>query len=292
MREERMFAPATLQVYPLVAPVEAFGLSPRQPFGDRATRRCLFEDPLRMVGVRDYEIGDDPRRIHWKATARAGELRSKVYEASSQHNLLLFLDINTYKESWMGIDPFLQEFTIAAAASLCNWALEENYAVGLAANSALMNVAGTAPDRPGAANALMASRPFSNRVNVPFARDNGQLERILSTLARLIPYFGSSMAELIDSQYAAASAGTTVLLVCAAAVLSAGTIDALLALRTRGAEVHLALTGDAIDKVPVETYDLPLHYLGGKEKWHELIASTSASGEQSRQPHAASILLD
>jgi len=152
VREERVSARETLLVYPLVAPLESFGLPPRHPFGERATPRRLLEDPLRTAGVREYVAGDDPRRIHWKATARAGELRSKIYEPSSQYRLLILLDINTYLEPWMGLDLEIQELTITAAASLAMWALDEGYAVGLLANSLMMGLSGesaTADDGPG-----------------------------------------------------------------------------------------------------------------------------------------------
>src|SRR5947209_16597047 len=98
-REERVPARETLLVYPLVAPIESFDLPPRYPFGERATPHRLLEDPLRIAGVREYALGDDPRRIHWKATARAGELRSKIYEPSSQYRLFILLDINTDRKS-------------------------------------------------------------------------------------------------------------------------------------------------------------------------------------------------
>jgi hypothetical protein len=39
----------------------------------------------------------------------------------------------------------------------------------------------------------------------------------------------------------------------------------------RGTAVHLVLTGNPDASETVETYDLPVHYVGGKEKWHELI---------------------
>jgi ATPase family associated with various cellular activities (AAA)/Protein of unknown function DUF58 len=83
---------------------------------NRATPRRLLEDPLRVAGVREYVLGDDPRRIHWKATARAGELRSKIYEPSSRYRLLMLLDINSYPEPWMGLDSEIQELSIAAAS--------------------------------------------------------------------------------------------------------------------------------------------------------------------------------
>ncbi len=82
----------TLLVYPLIASLQDLGLAPLSLFGEGASSRRLFEDPLRVIGVRDYQLGDDPRRIHWKATARTGELRSKIYEYSNQHRVLFLLD--------------------------------------------------------------------------------------------------------------------------------------------------------------------------------------------------------
>ncbi len=289
VREEQISAPTSLLVYPPIIPLENFGLAPHQPFGDHTMPRHLFEDPLRMVGIRDYLVGDDPRRIHWKATARAGELRSKIYEPNSQHHVLFFLEINTYKESWMGIDPDIQELTISASASLTQWALDEGYTVSLVANSLLTNLLGTGMERtpppinPAPSSQLVAAstQSFINQVKIPFARDDDQWERILSALARLVPYFGSPMHKLIDNEHNNLPFGTVVVLVSPGAVLAAETVESLLALRVRGASVHLALTGEGDEKVT--TYDLPVHYLGGKETWHEFIASTNRSSAAAQQ---------
>src|SRR6266702_63776 len=280
VREERVPARESLLVYPLVAPIESFGLPPRHPFGERATPRRLLEDPLRVAGVREYVLGDDPRRIHWKATARAGELRSKIYEPSSQYRLLILLDINTYNESWMGLDPEIQELTIAAAASIAMWALDEGYTVGLLANSLMMGLSGESASTGDeqAISTLTAAQAFIHRVRVPMARSSGQREQLLSALGRLLPYFGSPMDALVDAERFTLPLGTTVVLVCAAAVLREETLESLVDLRAHGAAVHLALTGDPESKVGAEIYDLPVYRLGGREVWRELTRSASSEG--------------
>ncbi len=236
IREERVPVRESLLVYPLVAPLASFGLPPRYPFGERATPHRLLEDPLRVAGVREYVLGDDSRRIHWKATARAGELRSKIYEPSSQYRLLILLDINTYKESWMGLDPELQELSIAAAASIAMWALDEGYAVGLLANSLMLGLSGesaTTGDEQ-AITSTAAAQAFIHRVRMPMARDSGQREQLLSALGRLLPYFGSPMDTLIDGERFTLPIGTTVVLVSAAAVLREETVESLVDLRAWG----------------------------------------------------------
>ena len=281
VREDTVAVSEQLMVYPLIAPIESFGLPPRHPFGERATPRRLLEDPLRFAGVREYVLGDDPRRIHWKATARAGELRSKIYEPSSQYRLLILLDINSYQVPWMGLDPEIQELTICAAASLASWALDEGYVVGLLANSLmapLANEQSRLSDEQVSQSAASA-RAFLQSVRVPLGRGSEQREQLLSVLSRLIPYFGSSMDALIEGERYNLPLGTTVVLVSAAAALSESTVESLVDLRTHGAVVHLALTGDPESKVGVETYDLPIHRLGGRELWHELI-TTIGDGER------------
>ena len=83
----------TLLIHPLIAPLDRFGLTPRAIFGDHASRARLLEDPLRVAGVRDYIPGDDPRRVHWKATARLGALQSKLLDPSTQRTLVIALDV-------------------------------------------------------------------------------------------------------------------------------------------------------------------------------------------------------
>ncbi|MGH2517733.1 MAG: DUF58 domain-containing protein, partial [Ktedonobacterales bacterium] len=108
-REQVLDDPAVLLVHPLVAPIERFGLPSNAPFGERKSPRRLLEDPLRVSCIRAYEPGDEPRRIHWKATARTGMLQSKVYEPATRHTLTIFLETRTYVRALMGYDPALVE---------------------------------------------------------------------------------------------------------------------------------------------------------------------------------------
>jgi uncharacterized protein (DUF58 family) len=277
-------ASEALLVYPLLAPLKALGLSSAHPLGENVLPRPFLEDPLRFAGVRDYVLGDDPRRIHWKASAHTGILESKIYEPPALRHLLILLDVWNYSEALKGSDAEIQELTIAAAASLAMWALDEGYMVGLLANCAIV----TSPTEHAQMNLPIQQKDSGNNeygesatsreissavVSVPFASDYGQYERILSVLARLVPQASSSMGTVIDMQEAMFPLGTTILLVSATTTLEEGTIGRLLDMRRRGAAVHLALTGDPNREPMTGTYDFPVHYLGGKEKWHELIST-------------------
>jgi len=45
-----------------------------------------------FLALRQYEAGDDPRRVHWRATARTGELVVRLDEAAAPGRVVLLLD--------------------------------------------------------------------------------------------------------------------------------------------------------------------------------------------------------
>jgi uncharacterized protein (DUF58 family) len=262
-------------------PLETLGLASIRPQGEYATQRYLLEDPLRFAGVRDYVIGDDPRRIHWKASAHAGALRSKIYEPSSLRRFLVLLDTWNYSDLVKGPDPDIQELTIAAAASIGVWALEEGYLLGLLANCAIMTTPVDA-ESSSSAPADAGARPIEYSpvgVSIPFSSEHGQYERLLSTLARLAPAINIPIERLIESDESVYSPGTTIILVSATSSLSQRTLEGLVDLRRRGTVIYLALTGGPTPASPTlpEQYTIPVFWLGGKEKWRELVTTARTS---------------
>lgn len=288
-------------VYPLIAPPAAFGLSSLHPFGEDATPHHLLEEPLRVRGVRDYQLGDDPRRIHWKATAHAGSLRSKIYEYSNQQRLLVLLDTGNAANAWMGMNTEMLEFCITAAASLAVWALDEGYMVGLLTNCAILT--SPASEHTGASETSVrhekkiTEKPRTTEisapgVSVPFACGHGQYEHLLSMLARLVPYNNEPIETIIDRGDAMFSAGMTVILVSEATTLTQATVDRLLEVCTRGIALQIMLAGDQESKSPVETYDVPVQCLGGRDKWHELIQAFVEENSQTSGTRSIQLQLD
>lgn len=270
----------TLLVYPLVAPLEALGFTPRTLFGEEATAHPLFEDPLRVIGVRDYQVGDDPRRIHWKATARMGSLQSKIYEYTHQRRLLLLLDVGDEATALLETSRELQEFSIAVAASLAISALDEGYLVGALINCAWL----TSPEQVSASHTgarvqytqqgeLQIVEMGPPGVMVPFASERGHDERFLTTFARLVPSVSVSMTQLIERENAMFSPGTQVILVSPQKALRSATLARLREMRERSVQLQVVVTGDLEKGKGVEINDLPVHYLGGREQWYALVQS-------------------
>ena len=66
-----------------------------RPIHEVPRRRSLFEDPSRFLGVRPYQPGDGLRHIHWRATARSGEIQVKVFEPAVLAGALLAVEMGT-----------------------------------------------------------------------------------------------------------------------------------------------------------------------------------------------------
>ncbi|HEX6818570.1 MAG TPA: DUF58 domain-containing protein [Ktedonobacterales bacterium] len=267
-----------LIVYPLVVPVERLGLSARAPLGERPSPRRLLEDPLRTAGVRGYVPGDEPRRIHWKATARVGSLQSKIFEPTTHHTLVLFVDVRTYENPVLGYDPELMELTICAAASVACWALEQGYAVGIYANGILAegdeasSVERPSERREGGvedANVALqrAIRQAQLHLRLAPGTDPQQLVRIQEGLARLIPYYASPMTEIVTAEETHLPFGSTVAYIGAATALGPEGIEHLQRLRSRSHAVMLLITGNT----QLDDCRLPMQRLGDADTWRSLL---------------------
>ncbi len=295
-REMTLPQATCLIVYPLVVPLEVFGLARLRPLGEYVTSHHSLEDPLWLAGVREYQTGDDPRRIHWKATAHTGTLQSKLYEHTSSPRMLILLDTWNHSSVWMGADREMQELTITVATSLATWALDEDVQVGLLANATLkqwfMESAPFAhPSQNGRrqshvafedmhswqSNAKKVSQPG---ISVPFSRHHNQYDTVLSTLACLDLADHIPMAQLIDREDAVFRHGTTAILVSATSTLDVETVEQLLNLNRRGTSIHLVLIDDAHQKRVCETYNLPVSFVKG-DIWPQMLKAVEEENYES-----------
>ncbi len=237
-REQEVPQEDYLLIYPRIVPMDRLLLPARDPFGDvPQPRQWLFEDPLRTVGVREYRPGDSPRRLHWKATARAPEqqLQVKLLEPTTTHRLLVLLNVGTSRHNlaWQGYDPDLLEAAITTAASIASWAVEHGYQIGLVANA----------------------RGYRTRtgLRLPPSRDPRQLMHVLEALATLVPMPTLSPADMVAVEAPNLAFGTTVTMV--SSVAEDDLLHQLARLRRAGHRPVLFLVGGdtaarSVDGIP------------------------------------------
>lgn len=120
----------TVVVYPRIDPLPLWRLPPASIEGAHASpERTLQATPLATT-VRPYAPGDSMNRIHWRTTARLGEIQVKEFDLEQTADAWLFLDMDRQAEVGAG-DRSSTEVAVRAAASIADKALAENRAVGL-----------------------------------------------------------------------------------------------------------------------------------------------------------------
>lgn len=246
VKREALEETHTVVVYPKIVPLTALGLPRWHPFGDAKTPRRVIQDPLRLVGAREYMPGDSFRHVHWKATARRHSLQTKVFEPSGAQPLAIFVNIRTSESIIEGLDRALQDFAITAAASIAHWAWEEGHPVGLYVNSTI--------GRGG------------ERIRIPPSSRPEQFLYILEALARLQSLGPWTIAKVLEVEKTTLRYGTTVVVVTP-------TIDdplrrALMDLQRREYGLVLVALGKANLDVPLAGVEY--YHIGGREVWHEL----------------------
>ncbi len=251
-------APNLLIVYPEIKPLEELGLDAKDPFGNVRAPQRLFEDPHRIMSVRDYRSDDSFRHIHWKATARTGSLQVRQYEPTRMQNIVLCLNIATFEEHIRGVWPVMVEYVISVAASLASWALEHDYAVGLIANATLAQT-----DRP------LRTQP---------GRSRDQLSKLLETMAGISYFITGDYPRFVLEESRRLPWGAT--LVAITGIVNEPLLASLLRLRESGRRVVLIVLGkDPAPPLPgIMIYHLPI-----AEEEPEQAAEVDESAETPRQ---------
>jgi uncharacterized protein (DUF58 family) len=158
-----------LIVYPRLVPLRPFTRIRRDLFGSPGAKSPV-EDPIYLLGTREYQAGRPSRYIHWTASARLNRLQERVFEPSRQARVLFILDVTPFAAE-KAADLFEQ--SLEGLASLAMECDRQGFAVGLATNG---TVAG---DR-------------SPVISV--ARSAGQATLILETLAGIEMRAGPPLA--------------------------------------------------------------------------------------------------
>jgi uncharacterized protein (DUF58 family) len=104
-------------------------------------RRPALQNPLthvgmggEFIGTREYRPGDSPRHVHWRSTARSGQLIVKEFAEETQPGLTLALDLRA-ASAVGGAEDNTLERAIKAAATIAHYADRHGLALSLATNS-------------------------------------------------------------------------------------------------------------------------------------------------------------
>lgn len=184
-----------LVVYPRVVPLGSLSIPSRSPLAALRTNVPLFADPARVGGIRDYQMGDSTRLLHWTASAATGRLMVKQFDSTVARDTLIVLDIDRrdYSRRARQSGP---ELAITVAASVATHVVEqERLPVGLL-TEAIDGLHGGQGD-----------------TFLPAGRGRSQLMDILEMLARAVPPQTGGFVDLLGRHVHELDWGATILVV-------------------------------------------------------------------------------
>ena len=219
-------------VYPQMVDLPAFRLPSAELPGGQSTRARTFNVTPNVATVREYVPGDSFNRIHWRSTARTGQLMVKEFELDPSADIYLVLDMQERAvvrdprvarrrrdgdEDERGRAPWwlrqpnphpgtaqaqesTEEYAVMAAASLARTLLAQNRIVGMVAWG-------------------------QHREVIPAEREARQLFKILEALAILRARSAQPLAEVLLAESQRFGRNCTLLVITAS--IDAGWISAL-----------------------------------------------------------------
>jgi len=130
---------ATVIVYPRVESLPAWRLPPALIEGSHAQALRTQHTTPHATSIRPYAPGDAYNRIHWKSSARQGELQVKEFDLEQTADVWIYLDLQARVHAGNGDESTL-EYGVRAAASIAARALSENRNVGMTASGARIGI--------------------------------------------------------------------------------------------------------------------------------------------------------
>ena len=244
--------PQFITVLPEVIPLSEYEIGSRRPIGEIKMRENVMADPTRLRGIRQWQVGDPMRSVHWAATARTGTLHSKVYEPSSIIGATIVLDMHCTSNPDRN-EPHRSELAVTAAASIASALHQASEPFGLASNGRdaadRIRTEGWVGDHRVRADASSASAMTVDNdrlrpVLLKAQRGPVAFQELHRTLARLERTDGLTFDELLVESESAVSSETTQLVILQTA--TPAIIAAITSLARRGRAVAVIINTHGI----------------------------------------------
>ena len=196
-------------VLPRVMVIGEYEIGSRRPIGEIKFSHRIYEDPTRIIGVREYVPGDSLSRVHWKITAATGQLHSKIYEPSVVTGATIVLD--SHEAGYGDKDGHERaELAITTAASLANFLFSSGEQVGYFTNGRDAAERGLELKRAEAFSNRFAAQRLADAerrsdqlrsFQVPTRRSAMQVLHILESLARTELTDGTPLDVALEAEY-------------------------------------------------------------------------------------------
>jgi len=120
-----------LRIYPKIEYMRKLQIKPRKTrtlLGDYPSRRK--GQGLEFMDIRDYQAGDEMKRINWKATARTDKLMVNEFESERTGDTVILLDVRRFYKGEEEYEKLLNA-SVRAAATIATYLSRTRSRVGL-----------------------------------------------------------------------------------------------------------------------------------------------------------------
>jgi uncharacterized protein (DUF58 family) len=177
-------------VYPQTTPLPGFVLPSAELPGGQDVKSRTYHVTPNVATIRDYQPGDSFNRIHWRSTARTGQLMVKEFELDPTAEVYIVLDMQERIQQQLvseqdsrerpdqrelRLPESTEEYGVLAAASIARHLLEQNRTVGLISWG-------------------------QHREVIPAERESRQLFKILEALSVLRAHGAQPLAEVLAGE--------------------------------------------------------------------------------------------
>jgi len=190
----QIIAPASISVYPRLRDLTDSMAIASSFQGENIVKRWIMEDPLTILGIRDYQNSDHLKNVNWKATAKYGELKVNTYAYTADTKVIVLCNLEANDDIWKGQNYDEVEKTIEVSASLIQLLIKQGVPCGFATN------------------ALMAGQEYDDFA-LRFGSDNKHFINILDNMARIQMYKKCHIADTIRKIKSHITWGTVVLII-------------------------------------------------------------------------------
>src|SRR4051812_27176840 len=215
----------TVIVYPRIEPLPLWQIPAASIEGSHSAPERTLQTTALATTVRPWAPGDSFNRIHWKSTARHGEIQVKEFDLETTADAWIVLDLDRSAQGGRG-DESTVEAGVRAAASIADKALTENRSVGMTVNGHRMAI-------------------------LPADRGGRQHLKIMQLLAAVEGDGTTPLAEVLVATASRLRRGMTAIVITSS--LDTGWVRPLATLRSRGvASVAVTLDAGAYDRRAAE----------------------------------------
>lgn len=129
-------------VYPRVKEISNYKFDSTSFQGNNTVKRWILKDALYIKGIREYNVEDRMKDIHWKSSLKMDKLMVKDYDTTSDRRIVIILNVQCGEPAWSHVMQELVENGIKLAVSLATKAVKEGVATGFWTNARIISMYG------------------------------------------------------------------------------------------------------------------------------------------------------